>query len=350
MRQQPGFAGNDTVVNSPSSGLVVASMAGTEGRAGGPRMAFPPLMFERQRLPDAHWISRGSQREMTEAMCALMGAPLIEAALPWTLHAYTPDPQAGGALSSRASRLGDSLREQLERSEGKLKGWFQSDLREARKDQARVVQLCLLEGGAWVSLAPVSQLSHFAPGGVHRMTRDPQAPSRSYLKIEEALERAGFHPGLRERVVDLGAAPGGWSYAFLRRGCRVVAVDNGPMKIPGLDQLPGELEHVRGDGLNWRPRREWTPVDWLVADMLISPGQCLGLLRQWLGQGWASRFVVNIKLPQKQPLSALHPLKKFLADAPLNWYQLRQLYHDRREITLMGEGMNLSSKGKKRRG
>jgi hypothetical protein len=71
--------------------------------------------------------------------------------------------------------------------------------------------------------------------------------------------------------------------------------------------------------------------------MLIAPGACLGLLRKWVAGGWARRFIVNIKLPQKHPLRALAPLREFLAEIPgLNW-RMRQLYHDRREVTLMGE-------------
>lgn len=50
-------------------------------------------------------------------------------------------------------------------------------------------------------------------GGQRRMADDTQAPSRSYLKVEEAYIVLGREPQPDETVVDLGAAPGGWSYS-----------------------------------------------------------------------------------------------------------------------------------------
>ncbi|HBR14741.1 MAG TPA: rRNA methyltransferase, partial [Candidatus Omnitrophica bacterium] len=62
-----------------------------------------------------------------------------------------------------------------------------------------------------------------------RMQMDPQAPSRSYLKIEEAFHIFGCEPGKNDTVIDLGAAPGGWSHSALKRGASVIAIDNGPL-------------------------------------------------------------------------------------------------------------------------
>ena len=116
----------------------------------------------------------------------------------------------------------------------------------------------------------------------------------------------------------------------------LVAVDNGPMKLKGVEALGGELTHLRANGLTFRPPPGWTPVDWLVSDMLVPPGPCVGLLRRWLQGGWARRFIVNIKLPQRLPLAALGPVEALLTEQRGLRYHLRQLYHDRREVTAMG--------------
>ncbi|MDH5751508.1 MAG: hypothetical protein OEZ59_03720, partial [Deltaproteobacteria bacterium] len=197
-------------------------------------------------------------------------------------------------------------------------------------------QLCLVEDGVWSAFMPVERLSHPHPGGASRLRKDDTAPSRSALKLEEAFELMGEAPLYRSKVVDLGAAPGGWSQACLKRGANVLAVDNGPLRTQGWDDLPGMLEHHRGDGLTYRPPRERLPVDWLLSDMLVAPGVCLGLLRRWLGEGWCSRFVVNVKIPQKNPLAALDPLLEYLGTLKGWHWQARQLFHDRREVTLMG--------------
>src|SRR3546814_17919758 len=70
------------------------------------------------------------------------------------------------------------------------------------------------------------------PLGIPRLRLHADAPSRSALKLEEALltllddrERARL---LREgmHAADLGAAPGGWTWVLTRPGVRVSAIDN----------------------------------------------------------------------------------------------------------------------------
>ena len=53
------------------------------------------------------------------------------------------------------------------------------------------------------------------------MADNPAAPSRSYLKIEEAYGILGREPAQGETVADLGAAPGGWSFSAAKRGAKV---------------------------------------------------------------------------------------------------------------------------------
>ena len=295
------------------------------------------LIFERQRLPGAFWmdVPRGDALRMADLGSAVQG--LLESGrAPWCLHAFTPDPQSNPGHTARVEAMGRDLVAGLQTAHAELAQRF-VPAGEPLPAHGQVVQLCLVEGGVWVSAAPLSRLTSDAPGGVHPIAGDPLAPSRSYLKLEEAFRVLERQPTLRERVIDLGAAPGGWSYACLKRGCHVLAVDNGPMKIKGLEDLPGLLEHRKANGLSFRPAAGWVPTDWLISDMLVPPGETLGLLRRWLEGGWMRRFVVNIKLPQRHPLEALKPVETFLAGWPGLRYRMVQLYHDRREVTVTGE-------------
>ena len=70
-------------------------------------------------------------------------------------------------------------------------------------------------------------------GGQRRMADDDAAPSRSYLKVEEAYIVLGREPAAEETVVDLGAAPGGWSYSAAKRGARVIR-----QRIDGAGGIP----------------------------------------------------------------------------------------------------------------
>ena len=165
------------------------------------------------------------------------------------------------------------------------------------------------------------------------MPFDSGSPSRSYLKLYEAVSRMPTRPMHGQTAVDLGAAPGGWTYYLLKQGCQVTAVDNGSLKIKNPDGR--SLKIVKTDGMLFVPAE--TQYDWLCCDMLRPPRQTLELLNKWIEQRWMKSFVVNVKLPQKNPLTLLQESQSSLAKQGLSFYKIKQLYHDREEITIMGE-------------
>lgn len=170
--------------------------------------------------------------------------------------------------------------------------------------------------------------------GQKRMQMDPNAPSRSYLKLEEAFSILGFAPKPDESVVDLGAAPGGWSHSALLRGAHVTAVDNGPLKEP-VKSHP-HVEHLQTNAFKYMPQER---ADWLLCDMLEAPEIVLDLLQQWLDKGKCLRFVVNLKLQRTDPILLLKKIRhsKDGLSSKCRILKIRQLYHDREEITVMGE-------------
>ena len=174
----------------------------------------------------------------------------------------------------------------------------------------------------------VSREANF--GGQRRMADDPRAPSRSYLKVEEAYAVLGREPAAGETVADLGAAPGGWSFSAAKRGARVVAVDNGPLKAGAVDP---NISHLAEDAFKYEPP---APVDWLFCDMVEDPENIVVLIQRWLKEGRCRRFVVNLKFSRKDPLVLLRRV-----DAELRplcaLLRARHLYHDREELTLVGE-------------
>jgi 23S rRNA (cytidine2498-2'-O)-methyltransferase len=169
--------------------------------------------------------------------------------------------------------------------------------------------------------------------GQRRMADDPQAPSRSFLKVEEAYGVLGEAPAPGQTVVDLGAAPGGWSYSAAKRGARVLAVDNGPLK-GGASENPS-IMRAEEDAFKFRPR---LPADWLFCDLLDEPRKVLELLRLWVEGRWCSRFIVNLKFGRHDPLLLLR--EAFSARAGIApdcaVLRARHLYHDREELTLAG--------------
>jgi 23S rRNA (cytidine2498-2'-O)-methyltransferase len=185
------------------------------------------------------------------------------------------------------------------------------------------------------SVAQAARSAHM--NGPCRMADDDSAPSRSYLKVEESYAIIGAEPMPGETVCDLGAAPGGWSYSAAKRGARVVAVDNGPLKGGALDNPL--IDHRHADAFGFSPGKN-AVYDWLFCDLLEDPHKVLhSIIVPWLSGRWCRRFVVNLKFGRVDPIGLLGELRA--ANSPLSTFasgvRIVHLYHDREEFTLTGE-------------
>ncbi len=315
------------------SGLL---MIRTQAEATDATQISTPFIFEQQRLESALWFEDQPLKAMARAIVVRLLPAISRQTQPWTLHAFASNPNGAQPLTQRAEHLKKAVLDFCANRFTVVFRRYREPEAFSAADAFLVLQICAIPGGLWGAVMPSHRLSDARPGGVHRMRFDNNAPARSYLKIKEVFERMGATPAPGQRVVDLGAAPGGWSYAFLKRGCRVLAVDNGPMKLKDLGAAGGSLTHLRENGISFTPPPAWRPLDWMVSDMLIPPGQTLGMIRKWIEHGWMRRFVFNVKLPQQQPYPVLKPIETYLRSQPGIKFQIRQLYHDRREVTVFG--------------
>ena len=177
------------------------------------------------------------------------------------------------------------------------------------------------------------------PMGFPRLRFPSEAPSRSTLKLAEAFEvflsererDMYLCPGMR--AVDLGAAPGGWTWQLCSRGLRVEAVDNGPLKGAVLGHPL--VKHFKADGFRYRPK---SSVDWMVCDMVEQPRRVAELIVDWLRRDLARHFIFNLKLPGNNHLEEVRACLALIedtcrADGIGTRLLARQLYHDREEIT-----------------
>lgn len=117
-------------------------------------------------------------------------------------------------------------------------------------------------------------------------------PSRAYLKVWEALTVLGKTPMPGERCLDLGASPGGWTWALARLGAAVVAFDRAELD-PAVRAMPGVTE-MRGDAFQATPDKVG-PVDWLFSDVICYPEKLLAHVKLWLAAGAARNFVCTLK-------------------------------------------------------
>jgi 23S rRNA (cytidine2498-2'-O)-methyltransferase len=188
----------------------------------------------------------------------------------------------------------------------------------------------------YVGVADVANSARW-PMGIVRLRMPAAAPSRSALKLGEALleffdERERdkrFAPGMT--AVDLGASPGGWTWQLVQRHMRVTAVDNGAIDPALLES--GQVKHRREDGFHYRPPE---PVDWMVCDMVESPSRIARLAAQWVSEGWCTASIFNLKLPMKKRWEEVERCRAIVDEAlgGRGYYlRLKQLSHDREEVT-----------------
>ena len=282
------------------------------------------LIFARQKLQLLAQLRALDPRDrITPILAGLEGMPGFG-----ELLVEHPDSDAGKPLAGLARSFGNALRPALRKA----------GLLAPRDDDSRPrLHVCFVAGDH--ALLAQSERLDSAPWplGIPRLKLHAEAPSRSALKLEEALltlldagERAQWlQAGMR--AADLGAAPGGWSWVLARHGLHVSAIDNGPLRQHVLDS--GLVEHLRADGFGWQPSRA---LDWMVCDMVEQPRRVAERMATWLREGWCRHTIFNLKLPMKkrgeEPRLCLDLLAG-QAQRPLI-IRARQLYHDREEITV----------------
>ena len=190
-----------------------------------------------------------------------------------------------------------------------------------------------------IGIAPIDNSSADIMG-ISRLKMPGAAPSRSTLKLEEAIhwflstaqQTQLIKNGMT--VVDLGAAPGGWTWQFVQRDCLVTAIDNGPMQ-QALMQT-GMVEHLQTDAFTYTPKKK---VDWLICDMAERPLHVSRLIARWFSNKQCTNAIFNLKLPMKKRLATVHEcidlLHQKLSEANIkHTIQAKHLYHDREEITV----------------
>jgi len=177
--------------------------------------------------------------------------------------------------------------------------------------------------------------------GIMRLRMPKSAPSRSTLKLEEAIKTMLSEKEQTQYLcngmtaVDLGACPGGWTWQLVNRSIRVNAIDNGPMDR--LLMETGLVTEIKADGFKYLPD---SPVDWLVCDMVERPMHIARLMARWFTGGHCKHAIFNLKLPMKKRYDMVMECKEYIETEldTLNQpyrFSIKHLYHDREEVTCL---------------
>ncbi|MCP4598181.1 23S rRNA (cytidine(2498)-2'-O)-methyltransferase RlmM [Neptuniibacter sp.] len=288
---------------------------------------FHALIFIRQWMVcgDCNELEREDRITQIEAVVTDIGFPQCS-----DLWVEYPDTTEGRELATFARKFSSALAQKLRKK---------AVLRKAKASSAIKLMLFALSGSeVFIGYIPAKNSAPW-PMGIPRLKFPKSAPSRSTLKLEEAWhwfipksqwdERLAFG----SQAVDLGAAPGGWTWQLVQRSMFVAAVDNGPMD-PGLMET-GQINHVQEDAYKFVPEQQ---VNLMVCDVVDKPVKTAGMAADWVINGWCQEAIFNLKLPMKQRyqevISCLNLIaERFMQEGLAYELSAKHLYHDREEIT-----------------
>ena len=330
---------------------------------GGRRL--PHLAFVRQWLPNARAVLGNSIRAFAgEVFDSVAG--ILPDGRPWSLH-ITPQygaravhrvgarawhsavrmrqpPRSASASCGPAAEAGrhrcrlirEALIEMLRRKRRHFLRSLRDDPALFTADDSLVQLLLTAPDRGFLSVAkaplPFEQrhlLSPF-PNGVLPVASDKSAPSRAFAKLVEAELRLGRTIGPDEVCVDLGAAPGSWTYVAVGRGASVTAVDRSPLREDLMEH--SRVRFLEGDAFRFQPEK---PVDWLLCDVIADSAQTAGLLLRWLQCKWCRHFVVTLKLKDDFGIEFLEALKRDLAALTQELF-LTRLCANKKELCAFG--------------
>ncbi len=288
------------------------------------QLNFNRIIFARQIIAANDLLSLEQGGRVESLLEAARELPLAE-----DIYIETADTNEAKSLSGLIKKLDKPLRE----------GWKRSGVLRKKAVGVRHHVFMLDGQSAYLGVSYAACRSEF-PMGIRRLRFPAAGPSRSTLKLEEAFLQFVPQQTLQDDLiegmtaVDLGAAPGGWTYQFVKRGIHVIAVDNGPMQKELMST--GLVQHEKADGFKFEPPQT---VDWLVCDMVERPVKVADLMANWLAKGFTRRAVFNLKLPMKkryQEVSlCLANMEALLKKSKVRYeYQVKHLYHDREEVTV----------------
>jgi 23S rRNA (cytidine2498-2'-O)-methyltransferase len=318
--------------------------SGASGVASGPEQHYVSaagplpahLAFCQQVLPDAVLIQGASIQAWADHLSQELLTKLTDAEA-WHLHlwpAYAQAENQGAAGQQRCRLIQAALLEKLKK---RRRARLKSQCPELTNDSALIQVMLTGPETGWISLAPaalraekVSLISSFLAGRVP-VAVDKAAPSRAFAKVLEAEARLGQTICKGHRCVDLGAAPGSWSYVAMKRGAHIIALDRSELRVDLMRYR--QLEFISADAFSYRPSEP--PVDWLLCDIIADPERSIQLLIQWLHARLMRHFILTIKFKGSQDYGLLDALKN-QAPALCQDFRLTRLNANKNEVCAYG--------------
>lgn len=172
------------------------------------------------------------------------------------------------------------------------------------------------------------------PAALLRLALPPEAPSRAWMKMEQALDWLGIQEDLKGRtVLELGSAPGGASLSLLARGATVYGVDTGAMDERVLAHP--SFHHLKVAAGDLRPGMVPDQVDLLVSDMNLEPRVVCQYVEKFASRLRPLGLILTLKINSAKVEAELPDLIHRIRDWAPGPVYVRQLPANRQEVTLV---------------
>ncbi|MFM2167927.1 MAG: hypothetical protein RIS79_2298 [Verrucomicrobiota bacterium] len=174
-------------------------------------------------------------------------------------------------------------------------------------------------------------------GGLPRVALPSHAPSRAWLKLEQALAWRGWdQTDLHgQTALDLGCAPGGAALAMLDRGMKVIGVDTGDMDEAVLRHDSGGFRHLRIPLARLDPAKLPASVSLLLCDINLGPPEVLPHIARLCQSIRADRMILTLKMNMPSYEKRLNEFMAFIRGFAPSPAIITQLAANRREVCVM---------------
>jgi 23S rRNA (cytidine2498-2'-O)-methyltransferase len=188
----------------------------------------------------------------------------------------------------------------------------------------------------WVGWHEAQSVTSCWPGGQFDVPLPPNAVSRAWLKMEEALAWSGLPIAPGDLCAEIGSAPGGASQALLGHGVHVIGVDPADMD-PRVLAHPG-FAHWKKRGADVR-RREFRKVRWLMADLNVAPAYTLDTVEAIVTHADVSvqGMILTLKLLEWSLATEIPAYLDRIRSWGFRRVAARQLHHNRQEICVAAQ-------------
>jgi 23S rRNA (cytidine2498-2'-O)-methyltransferase len=176
---------------------------------------------------------------------------------------------------------------------------------------------------------------HFQTPGEVTSVLEKEVPSRAYYKIAEAFEAFDLPFDFKERVLELGSAPGGASMFLLEQDMIVLGVDPADMDQRVLKNI--NFKHIRRPFETLKAEDFKDDVDWIVSDINLPPTVVLKEVYRLLTFMEPRGLVLTLKMNEMKHLDVVAAVREQVRKLGFKKVDLKYLPSHKKEIALIAQ-------------